>query len=176
MGILKINHVPKSSAMLCLAEEKAMTEPRSVTTQAPEDWLIDLQSATGIVTVITYPNTYHYFFLKTSWLHVNYVVWIHVITIPKPLMSLTKVLRDYYFTWWRHQMETFSALLAHCAGNSPVIVEFSSQRSVARSFDVFFDLHLNKRLSKQSWVKNLEWINNFIPHFDKHVITYPCWY
>ena len=26
------------------------------------------------------------------------------------------------FTWWRHQMETFSALLALCAGNSPVPV------------------------------------------------------
>ena len=29
--------------------------------------------------------------------------------------------------------------------------EFRAQRPVARSFDVFFDLHLNKRLSKQSW-------------------------
>ena len=54
-------------------------------------------------------------------------------------------------TWWRHQMETFSALLALCAGNSPVIGEFPSQRPVTRSFDVFFDLRLNKRLSKQSW-------------------------
>ena len=27
-------------------------------------------------------------------------------------------------TWWRHQMETFSALLAICAGNSPVSGEF----------------------------------------------------
>ena len=26
------------------------------------------------------------------------------------------------FTWWRHQMEIFSALLALCAGNSPVPV------------------------------------------------------
>ena len=26
------------------------------------------------------------------------------------------------FTWWRHQMEAFSALLALCAGNSPVPV------------------------------------------------------
>ena len=26
--------------------------------------------------------------------------------------------------WWRHQMETFSALLALCAGNSPVTGEF----------------------------------------------------
>ena len=25
-----------------------------------------------------------------------------------------------YYTWWRHQMETFSELLAICAGNSPV--------------------------------------------------------
>ena len=29
--------------------------------------------------------------------------------------------------------------------------EFPTQRPVARSFDVFFDLRLNKRLSKQSW-------------------------
>ena len=53
--------------------------------------------------------------------------------------------------WWRHQMETFSALLAICAGNSPVHGEFPTQRPVTRSFDVFFDLRLNKRLSKQSW-------------------------
>ena len=56
-----------------------------------------------------------------------------------------------YFTWWRHQIEIFSALLALCAGNSPVSGEFPAQRPVTRSFDVFFDLRLNKRLSKQSW-------------------------
>ena len=54
-------------------------------------------------------------------------------------------------SWWRHQMETFSALLALCAGNSPVIGEFPSQRPVTRSFDILFDLRLNKRLSKQLW-------------------------
>ena len=53
--------------------------------------------------------------------------------------------------WWRHQMETFSALLAFSAGNSPVTGEFPSQRPVTRSFDVLFDVCLNKRLSKQSW-------------------------
>ena len=52
-------------------------------------------------------------------------------------------------SWWRHQMETFSALLVICAGNSPVPAEFPAQRPVTRSFDVFFDLRLNKRLSKQ---------------------------
>ena len=52
---------------------------------------------------------------------------------------------------WRHRMETFSALLALCAGNSPVTDEFPSQRPVTWSFIVFFDLRLNKRLSEQSW-------------------------
>ena len=52
-------------------------------------------------------------------------------------------------TWWRHQMETFSTLLALCAGNSPVTGEFPSHRPVTWSFNVFFDLRLNKRLSKQ---------------------------
>ena len=54
-------------------------------------------------------------------------------------------------TWWRHQMETFYALLAICAGNSPVSGEFRTQIPVTRSFNVFFDLRLNKRLSKQPW-------------------------
>ena len=48
-------------------------------------------------------------------------------------------------------MEKFSMLLAICAGNSPVTDEFPLKRPVTRSFDVFFDLRLNKRLSKQSW-------------------------
>ena len=54
-------------------------------------------------------------------------------------------------SWWRHQMEKFFALLAICTGNSSVTGEFPAQRPVTRSFDVFFDLHLNKRLSKQWW-------------------------
>ena len=54
-------------------------------------------------------------------------------------------------TWWRHPMEAFSALLAICAGNSLVPGEFPAQRLVTQSFDVFFYLRLNKRLSKQSW-------------------------
>ena len=54
-------------------------------------------------------------------------------------------------SWLSHQMETFSALLAICAGNSSGTGEFPTQRPVTRSFDVFFDLHPNKRLSKQWW-------------------------
>ena len=52
-------------------------------------------------------------------------------------------------SWWRHQMETFSALLAICAGNSPAPGEFPAQRPVTRSFHVFFYLRSNNRLSKQ---------------------------
>ena len=48
-------------------------------------------------------------------------------------------------------METFSALLALCAGNSPVTGEFPAQRPVTRSFDVFFDLRLNKQLMLVIW-------------------------
>ena len=48
-------------------------------------------------------------------------------------------------------METFSALLAICAGNLPVPDEFPTQKPVTGSFDVYFDLRLNKRLSKQPW-------------------------
>ena len=105
-------------------------------------------------------------------------------------------------TWWRHQMETFSALLAICAGNSPVPGEFPAQSPVTRSFDVFFDLRLNKRLSKQSWGWWFEtlscplwlhcneypkmWellcqkevsktrISNCISQYQWHIISYPC--
>ena len=61
-------------------------------------------------------------------------------------------------SWWRHQVEAFSALRALCVGNSTITDEFSSQRPVTRSFGDFFDLHLNKWLNKQSiprWFETL---------------------
>ena len=64
---------------------------------------------------------------------------------------LVKVTLDISGTWWRHQMETFSTLLDIYAGNLPVTGEFLEQRPATCSFDVFFDLRPNKRLSKQSW-------------------------
>ena len=71
------------------------------------------------------------------------LVWMNGCLIHAPNSKLV--------AWWRHQMETFSALLAICAGNSPVPGEFPTQRPVTRRFDVYFDLRPNKRLSKQSW-------------------------
>ena len=51
-------------------------------------------------------------------------------------------------TWWRHQMETFSALLTHCDRDSPVTGEFPSQRPVTRSFNFFICAWTN------GWVNN----------------------
>ena len=49
---------------------------------------------------------------------------------------------------WKH----FPRYWPYVKGNSPVTGEFPAQRPVARSFIVFFDLHPNKRLSKQPWI------------------------
>ena len=78
-------------------------------------------------------------------------------------------------TWWRHQMETFSALLAICAGNSPASGEFPAQRPVTRSFDAFFDLCLNKRLRKQSWGCWFETLSCPLwRHCNADLMTYVC--
>ena len=64
-------------------------------------------------------------------------------------------------------METFSALLAICAGNSPVPGEFPAQRPVTRSFDILFDLRLNKRLSKNGEAGDLR---RYRAHYDVSVM------
>ena len=72
-------------------------------------------------------------------------------TVPVPVMKPRRIWVNKPYSWQRHQMETFPVLLVLCAGNSSVTGEFPSQRPVTRGFDVFFDLCLNKCLSKQSW-------------------------
>ena len=78
----------------------------------------------------------------------------------------------YHDSWWRHLMETFSELLAICAGNSPVPGEFSAQRPVTRSFDVFFDLRPNKRLSKQSWGRWFETLSRSLWHHNNVLFSF----
>ena len=56
---------------------------------------------------------------------------------------------SFRFTWWRLQMETFPALLAICAGNSPVSIEFLAQRPLTRSIDASFIC-----ASTNGWVNN----------------------
>ena len=66
--------------------------------------------------------------------------------------SINKDIRYILFrsSWWRQQMKTSSALLVLYEGKPPFTGGFPSQRPVTRSFDVFLDRRLNKRLSKQS--------------------------
>ena len=51
--------------------------------------------------------------------------------------------------WWRHQMETFSALLALCAGNSPVPVN-SPQKGQCRGALMFSLIY--------AWIN--DWVNS----------------
>ena len=52
-------------------------------------------------------------------------------------------------SWRRHQMETFSALLAICAGKSPATSEFPAQRPLTQSCYVFLIC---------AWING--WVNN----------------
>ena len=61
-------------------------------------------------------------------------------------------------TWWRHQMETFSALLALCAGNSPMTGEFPTQRSSNAELWCFFGIGEGKQVNEPSicwWFETL---------------------
>ena len=89
------------------------------------------------------------------WSDINRIAWIlteiimtyNVTTFSKQPQLWWGWISLFYPSWWRHQMETFSTLLALCAGNSPVTGEFPAQRPV--TLDVSCDLRMNKRLSKQ---------------------------
>ena len=72
-------------------------------------------------------------------------------------------------TWWRHQMETFSALLALCEGTPLVACGFPSQRPVTRSFDVFLIC-----ASTNNWVNNRD-VGNLGRHRDHHDVTLMIW-
>ena len=99
----------------------------------------------------------------------KYNVALRIASLTHPIYPCSPTSTYSFKPRWRHRMETFSMLLALCAGNSPVTGEFSSQRPVMRSFGVFFDLRLNKRLSKQSrcW-----WFETHRVHCDVTVMSY----
>ena len=56
----------------------------------------------------------------------------------------------------------------HLCGEFTGPGEFPTQRPVARSFDVFFDLRVNKRLSKHSWAGDLR---RYRVHYDVIVMA-----
>ena len=95
-----------------------------------------LSGKKGIIWTASFTNAMvkQYFLAACWWTYFNLikpVVWIIYIT---------------YETWWRHQIETFPHYWLFVVND-----EFPAQWPVMQSFDVFFDQHLNKQLSKQSW-------------------------
>ena len=71
------------------------------------------------------------------------------------------------YAWWRHQMETFSALLANCAGihRSPVISPHKGQWRVALMFSLIC-------VWMNGWVNNREGgeLRRHCAHYDVTVI------
>ena len=67
-------------------------------------------------------------------------------------------------------METFSTLLAICAGDSPVTGEFPAHRPVTRSFDIFIDLRLNKQLHENN--REAGDLRRYRAHYDVIVMRY----
>ena len=65
----------------------------------------------------------------------------------------------YYHWYMNHGLEWYTFMMTssngnvtgHLCGEFTGLRRIPAQRPVARSFDVFFDLRLNKRSSKQSW-------------------------
>ena len=124
------------------------------------------------VDVVFFVLLFHVIYSRTIASIANVYCWLYP-TLNKVYLNLSYLILSYLSTyrcsapelsshgackcpslsvaWWRNQMETLSALLVRCVGNSPVTGEFPSQRPVTRNFDVFFDLCMNKWLSKQSW-------------------------
>ena len=68
-------------------------------------------------------------------------------------------------------MEAFFALLAICAGNSPVPGEFPAQRPVTLSFNAIFDLRLKQRLSKNN--RGARDLRRYRAHYDVIVMVTP---
>ena len=131
--------------------------------------------------------------LLGKWTQSRMVPSCFVITSCTPCSGRVNVFRyhsTYYiplttFSFYEHNMMTSSngnifRVTGPLCGEFTGPGEFPTQRPVTRSFDVFFDLRLNKRLSKHSWgwwFETLSWSlwrhhNELWVRDEKHVATY----
>ena len=105
-------------------------------------------------------------FVLIEWL----VPKIANITYSRPQMCFNpRVPSEHEKTWWRHQMETFSALLALCAGNSPVPVN-SPHKGQWRGALMFTLICAGIN----DWVNNREAgdLRRHLDHYDVSVMRY----
>ena len=88
------------------------------------------------------------FKLYSSQIFIHFQLEIEIVSCHIPMTHL------YYHQTAGHMMTS---------SNGNIFRVFPAQRPVTRSFDVFFDLRLNKRLSKQSWGW---WCETLSIHYD----------
>ena len=121
-------------------------------------WLSHLALAIYIFVVVNFDALAQVSDIQIERRQVVFLCWMQDLNIH----SKTKLNKTMCISWWRHQMETFSASRALCAGNSPVTGEFPAQRLVTRSFDVFFCVWIN------SWINNREAgdLRRYRAHYD----------
>ena len=102
-------------------------------------------------------------FKYAGWFAGKIVICRHVLTVSMPVILLEDAI-----TWWRHQMGTFSALLALCAGNSSVPVN-SPHKGQWRGA-LMFSL-ICARMN--DWVNNREAgdLRRYRAHYDVIVVT-----
>ena len=124
-----------SSVVSVLKKHVPVANPLNYITSMPRMWYSSkrIRPATRVMSHMD-NTTLSHIFQPMLWQHSSYL----------------KIVLELAGTWKRRQMETFSVLLAICAGNSPAPGEFPAQRPVKRRLNIFFHLRLNKRLSKQS--------------------------
>ena len=127
---------------------------------------LKLTDATSIDVTLRNINNYDNWY----W-HNNKLIW-HWPNIMNKNNKIRHMQYQTMSTWWRHQMETFSALLALCAGNSPATGEFPPQRPVTRSFDVFLDLRLNNDCVNNREAGDLR---RYRGHYDVIVMKFCEW-
>ena len=90
----------------------------------------------------------------TKYIHHNYGFFLQI--SPVKISSLCNLLHSQHRLIPKHIMMTSSnenifRVTGHLCGEFTGPGEFPTQRPVTRSFDVYFDLCPNKRLSKQWW-------------------------
>ena len=95
------------------------------------------------------------------------IEWTQITSYSCYIMAYS-LLIDILRTWWRHQMETFSALLALCAGIPAVTGEFPSQRPLTRSLtngrvnnrddDDLRRHHAHYDVTEMRWFHLITWI------------------
>ena len=92
----------------------------------------------GFMQQVYYEHSRYFIVFDCVWVRVDFG---HIV-----LDCLTDIR---WMAWWRHQMETFSALLALCAGNSPVNSPHKGQWRGALMFSLIF-------VWRNGWVNNRE--------------------